>query len=260
MRQKNTLFAIGLLIGVADLSIAQLNLNRLPSRALGWPKLTVSNFNPNLVEGRELNQPQSVALDNSVNPPVLYVSDLANNRVLAWKNASSFSFGTPADMVIGQPDFYSTTPLGPGTATPSAGLNHPAGMAVDKNGNLYVVDTGNNRILRFPAPYNQPSGQPLPDLVIGQTGFSCNTCNQPNSGGISASTIGIAFSNVTFPASLAFDTQGNLWFTDSGNNRVLRYPASALGANASNGPSADLVLGQVDFVTNTSPPTATLND
>jgi len=253
MRQKNIFFAIGLLIGVADLLSAQLNLNRLPSRALGWPKLNVTNFNPNLVEGRELNQPQGVAIDNSVSPPVLYVSDLANNRVLGWKNASSFSFGAPADFVIGQPDFFSTTPQGPGTASPSAGLRSPAGMAVDKSGNLYVIDTGNNRILRFPAPYNQP-GQPLPDLVIGQIGFSCNTCNQPNSGGISASTIAIGFSNTILPASIVFDSQGNLWFTDAGNNRVLRYPVSALGANPSNGPAADLVLGQVDFVTGTPPP------
>jgi uncharacterized protein (TIGR03437 family) len=259
MRHKNILFAIGLLIGVADLLSAQLNLNRLPSRALGWPKLAVSNFNPNLVEGREFDSPQSVAIDTTVTPPVLYVSDFSNNRVLAWKNASSFSFGATADFVIGQPDFFSTTALGPGTASPSAGLNHPAGMAVDKNGNLYVIDTGNNRILRFPAPYNQP-GQPLPDLVIGQTGFSCNTCSQPNSGGISATTIALASNNTILPSSLVFDSQGNLWFTDAGNNRVLRYPASALGTNASAGPAADLVLGQVDFVTNTAPPVATLSD
>jgi uncharacterized protein (TIGR03437 family) len=252
MRQKNLLFAIGLLIGVADLLSAQLNLNRTPSRALGWPKLAVSNLNPNLVEGREFDQPQGVAIDNSVNPPVLYVSDLANNRVLGWKNATSFSFGATADFVIGQPDFFSTLPLGPGTGA-STGLRSPAGLAVDKSGNLYVIDTGNNRILRFPAPYNQP-GQPLPDLVIGQTDLSCSTCNRPNSGGISASTIAIAGSNAIFPASIVFDSQGNLWFTDAGNNRVLRYPASALGTGASNGPAADLVIGQVDFVTATPPP------
>jgi Streptogramin lyase len=257
MRKSNALFAIGLLIGFAGLSNAQLNLNRTPSRAIGWPQLTVNNFNPNLVEGRELNGPQGVAIDSTVTPPVLYISDPGNNRVLAWRNASSFSFGAMADFVIGQKDFLSTTGLGPGSAI-SAGLNSPTGMAVDKNGNLYVVDTGNNRILRFPAPYNQP-GQVLPDLVIGQTGLSCGTCRQANSGGISASTIAVAGGNAIFPTNLVFDSKDNLWFTDSGNNRVLRYPASALGVNASNGPAADLVLGQVDFVTNTAP-TLNAND
>src|SRR4030088_878233 len=97
MRKITVLVATSLLIGVADPLSAQLNLNRTPSRALGWPKLTVSNRNPNLVEGREHNQPQGLAIDNTVTPPVLYISDLANNRVLAWKNSSSFSNGAMAD-------------------------------------------------------------------------------------------------------------------------------------------------------------------
>ena len=163
MRQRTAFFAIGLLIGLADLSSAQLNLNKSPSRALGWPQLAVNNLNPNLVEGRELYAPLGLAIDTTVNPPVVYVSDPGNNRVLAWKNASSFSFGATADFVIGQKDFFSTGALGPRTAI-SSGLNSPTGMTVDKNGNLYVIDAGNNRILRFPTPYNQ-GGQVLPDLV-----------------------------------------------------------------------------------------------
>src|SRR5260370_3450114 len=178
MRKRNALFVIGLLIGFADLSSAQLNLNRTPSRAIGWPQLMVNKFNTNLVEGRQLNGPQGLAIDNTVSPLVLYISDPGNNRVMVWRNASSFSFGAMADFVIGQKDFFSTTGLGPGTAI-SAGLNSPTGLTVDKNGNLYVVDTGNNRILRFPAPYNQ-SWQVLPDLLIGQTTLTSAPSRQPH--------------------------------------------------------------------------------
>src|SRR4029077_954826 len=52
---------------------------------------------------------------------------------------------------------------------------------------------------------------------------------------------------------LAIDSSGNLWVSDGLNNRVLRYPASALGAQPSNDPAADLVLGQPDFVTTALP-------
>jgi len=38
-----------------------------------------------------------------------------------------------------------------------------------------------------------------------------------------------------------------------GNNRVLRYPVSALGSTASNEPAADMVLGQLDFATTKLP-------
>jgi hypothetical protein len=82
------------LAGLAGALSAQINLNRIPSRAIGWPLLNISNSsNPNLVEGRELYAPQAVAIDNSVSPPILYVSDFWNNRVLGWKNASGFSNG-----------------------------------------------------------------------------------------------------------------------------------------------------------------------
>jgi hypothetical protein len=65
-------------------SIAQITLNPLPTRVLGQDSLTISNLNPNLVEGREFLSPQAVALDLSMNPPALYVADTGNNRVLAF--------------------------------------------------------------------------------------------------------------------------------------------------------------------------------
>src|SRR5690348_15143326 len=88
-------------------------LNPTPSRIIGHAQpevLTLSSANPNLVEGRELFQPQGMAVDTSVTPPILYVSDTRNNRILAWKNASSFQNGQVADLVIGQSDLYHTNP------------------------------------------------------------------------------------------------------------------------------------------------------
>ena len=79
---------------------------------------------------------------------------------------------------------------------------------MDAKGNLYVIDTGNNRILRFPQPFNQTAGE-LPDLVIGQPSFTTNTLNQ---GGLSASSL--AFTNssgAVLLAYLTFDSSGNLW-------------------------------------------------
>ena len=66
------------------------------------------------MEGRELNNPYGVALDTSVTPARLYVSDTGNNRILAWKDAVAFTNGAKADLVIGQRDFFSTGGNGPG--------------------------------------------------------------------------------------------------------------------------------------------------
>ena len=84
--------------------------------------------------------------------------------------------------------------------------------------------------------------------MIGQTSFNTNG---NNTGGASAKTLQFYNGTSLFVAFMAFDPQGNLWVADSGNNRVLRYPASSIGSGASNGPAADIVLGQTDFVTTT---------
>src|SRR6267378_8189814 len=156
--------AIYLLLSCATTLAAQVTLSPNAARVVGHPRLTLTTASPNLVEGRELNAPQGIAIDASVNPPILYVSDTGNNRVLAWLNASQFANGAPADVVIGQKDKFTTFAQGPGTKF-SVGLSSPTGLAVN-NGNLYVVDSGNNRILRFPTPTSQTDQ--LPDLVIGQ--------------------------------------------------------------------------------------------
>jgi uncharacterized protein (TIGR03437 family) len=241
---------------------AQVTVNTVPSRVFGQNQLVVQSVAPNLVEGRELNSPQGLAIDTAANPPALYVSDTGNNRVLAWRDAARFASGSKADLVIGQAGFTFTGCGGPNMSsncsgpqsTVSTGLYSPTGLAVDARRNLYVVDSYNNRIVRFPSPFEQ--SEQLPDLIIGQTSRQAGSANP---GGVSASTVSLCCGNGVLRASLAFDSQGNLYFTDSGNHRLLRYPASALGAGAANGPNADMVIGQPDFATNKAPDTTAEN-
>jgi len=64
----------------------------------------------------------------------------------------------------------------------------------------------------------------LPDRVIGQISFSSG--GQPNPGGVSAKTLSMASNGQLLAANLAIDAAGNLWVTDPGNNRVLRFPVA----------------------------------
>lgn len=204
-----------LLIGVVALALGAqaqtLTLNQFPSRVLGHPRLTLSTGNPNLVEGRELDSPQSVAVDMSVSPPVVYVADTGNNRVLGWRGGPGAASGAMAEIVLGQRDFFTTTPNGPGTSL-STGFSAPTAVAVDSAGNLYVADGGNNRILRFPRPFEQTEELRIPDLVIGQSSLSEGRANQGNSTP-SATSVAFTVSNSVLRSGLAFDPNGNLWIT-----------------------------------------------
>ncbi|HET8549998.1 MAG TPA: hypothetical protein VFL57_18435 [Bryobacteraceae bacterium] len=227
-------------------AVAQLSLNPFPSRVLGQQQVEIRTVNPNLIEGRELYLPQDVAVDRSGTPSALYVADLGNHRVLAWRDAATFRNGAPADLVIGQVNKTTALPLGPGLGR-ATGLNSPSSVAVDAAGNLWVHDTGNNRVLRFPKPFAQTDEVAVPDMVIGQTSFSSRDANAGGRSAHSLASVG-TFGGGSGPATsrIAFDPQGNLWVVDPYNHRVLRFPAAALAAGR-NGPDADLVLGQFDF-------------
>ncbi len=198
-------------------------------RALGQADLTRNGLNR--VQGTEMASPGSVSIDFREGRLRLYVADTGNHRVLAWADAQSYQVGDPPALVLGQPRPDGSAPLGVGRA----GLRSPVGIAVDPlTGNLYVADSGNHRVVRFPDPFNNPS-RVEPDLVYGQADFNVQTPN--GSGNVRNS--------LRNPLGVTVDRTGNLWVADTGNNRVLRYAAGVLESSF---PVADVVLGQKDFI------------
>jgi uncharacterized protein (TIGR03437 family) len=205
------------------------------------PLLYDSN-GPNVVEGRELQSPQGIAVDMSTGSAIIYIADTFNNRVLAYRYSTQLTEGSFADLILGQPNRFSNIAEGPGTNL-TTGLSLPTGLAVDSAGNLYVADTGDNRVVRYPTPFSQPAGYQFPDLIIGQKSFSTSTAN---AGGIGPTTLQLNTGSFVGRTGIAIDAAGNLWVADLGNNRVLRFPAAVLKAGV-NGPAADIVVGQANM-------------
>ncbi len=142
-----------------------------------------------------------------------------------------------ADAVLGQPDFTTVgcnrggLAASPASLPDAASLCGPAAVVVDRVGRLWVADSGNNRVVRWPNTEAFVTHQAA-DLVLGQPGFTSAACN---AGGINARTL-------CGPFGLAVEDSGALWVADSGNNRLLRYAHPRV-----RGQPADLVLGQPDF-------------
>ncbi|HTX35441.1 MAG TPA: IPT/TIG domain-containing protein [Bryobacteraceae bacterium] len=91
---------------------------------------------------------------------------------------------------------------GDGGPAATAQVNNPAGMAFDSAGNLYIADSGNNRVRRI-----SPSGTIVTVAGTGVAGYSGD-----NGPATSAQLNG--------PSGVAVDTAGNLYIADTGNNRV----------------------------------------
>jgi len=168
-----------------------------------------------------LNNPLAVALDSGDN---LYVADSFNHRVLFYATPLASRDTTP-DRVFGQPDLTSTAPNRGGSIS-ADGLHFPSGVALDGADNLYVADSKNHRVLVYLAA----SGDASADVVFGQMGDF--TSGIANKGSISAESL-------NYPYGLLVDGDGNLYVADSDNNRVLGY-AVPLATDT----VADLVIGQ----------------
>jgi predicted esterase/DNA-binding beta-propeller fold protein YncE len=141
----------------------------------------------------------------------------------------------PASGVLGQQNFTSNI-----KGTTSNTLNSPSGAAVDPiTGKLFVVDRYNNRVLRWSAEAKITNGSSA-EAVFGQPDFV-------------TSTSGISALKFNDPLRVFVDSAGSLWVTDYLNNRVLRFDNAS---TRSSGSSADGVLGQPNFTTNSSGTTA----
>jgi hypothetical protein len=172
-----------------------------------------------------------MTFDSSSN---LWVVDSYNHRVLEYKQP--FSNGMAASLELGQPvatAFTSDTPNNGGISATS--MNYPAQPVFDGDGNLWVSEYGNNRILEFMPPFSTDMAA---TLELGQpSGATAFTTNAPN-------TTQSGFYQLY---AISFDTQGNMQAVDSANSRVMIFDQPF-----SNGMNATLVLGQADFTTGTA--------
>ena len=147
----------------------------------------------------------------------------------------TFTGGQAAILVLGQPDFVTTT-----AAVTDTGMSGPLGVAVDPTtGKVFVTDSKNNRVLRF-ASLTKLSNGVAADGVIGQADFTSNGVNRNTT--LNANTL-------SRPYGVTVDITGTLWIADNSNHRVLRF---ANAASKLAGANADSVLGQADFTSNAS--------
>ena len=119
------------------------------------------------------------------------------------------------------------------------GLAKPRGVAIDSQGNLYIADTGNNRIVKLDQSGNasavstglfslsRPAGVALDlnnDLYISDAGN--NRVLEIAAAGGQAFVVGTTGFSLSNPSSVSIDKNNTLYIADTGNNRIVTVPAS----------------------------------
>lgn len=157
------------------------------------------NFSSNVAGAGNtgLRRPTGIDIDSTG----VYIADFANNRVL-WFSGTA----TTASRVYGQSDFNGVAPNAGGISASS--LNRPFRAVADGAGNLYIVDSGNSRILFY------DGNSTVATRVYGQGGLF--TTGAANFNGVTATSL-----NQT--RDMAINDAGNLIICDTGNHRVLFF-------------------------------------
>ncbi len=166
------------------------------SSGSSYSAYTVAGGNGSGSTLNKFNVPYGVSTDAAGN---VYVLDQANNRVVKFPASStSASYGVVAAG-------------GNGSGSGLNQLNQAYGLTLDANGNIYIADSYNHRVIKFPA------------------GSSSTTSGTVVAGGNGA---GSGATQLNTPTDVAFDASGNMYVADFANHRIQKFPAGSTSATS----------------------------
>lgn len=158
-----------------------------------------------------MDYPEGVWIDTSTGD--LYAPDSYNNRIRDV-DASTYDIAT----IAGTGGNRYTEIDGPATAT---GLSGPEDTATDTAGDVFIADTGNNRIVEIAASARTQFGIAMTaGYAYDVAGSAIGTAGSSGDGGAATSAL------LNGASGIIVDASGNLYIADWGNNRVQEVSAS----------------------------------
>jgi YD repeat-containing protein len=172
----------------------------------------------------QFSHPWGIAINQSTGS--VFVSDLGNHRIEKFSEEGTFEMAIGWGVKNGKAELETcTTECKAGIVGSGPGqLHEPSGLAINANGDVWVVDEANDRVVEFSA-----TGQYLSEF--GSEGSGNGQLNSPQ---------GIAIS------------EGELYVADTGNSRIEEFSpdGSYLGQFGAEGTEAGQFRGPQDIAVN----------
>jgi uncharacterized protein (TIGR03437 family) len=158
-----------------------------------------------------LNAPEAIALDSK---DQLYIADTGNNRIMKASatgiltkvtellKPAGLAINAAGDLFISESVRVSKIPAGGSLTSVLEGIDTPRGLALTPSGDLIVAEAGTHRVRLVSA-----AGVATLLAGVGTAGFSGD--GQP-----------ALLAQLDGPSGVAVDTQGNIWVSDTLNQRV----------------------------------------
>jgi len=187
----------------------------------GFPTYTSSLGSQGFANG-QFSHPADVAADSSGNLWVLDSGLVAPQRLQKFNEKGEW--------------IKSAAPSGAGAGQLSGSS---AAIAVDSQNNLWVADTGNNRIVEFNSngSFVQTFGTNVNKTKVeaGGTEAEKNLCTAASGNVCQAATAGSLPGQLKAPKGIAITSGGNVWVADTGNNRIQKFSPSGAVLNTNSG-------------------------
>ena len=222
-------------------------LNRFDTAKLGssgtpTPAITITS------SAGSLSRPASLAFDKNGN---LWIANLGNDTIIMLTAPQLAQSGSPTPGLV----------IGANTGGLAPSLHGVSSLAFDKDGNLWALNASTpETVVRLSPDQLMRSGTPVPvttistslgagseiafdaagNLWISDSGastvvkYAAAQLTQANNPG-PAATIHTINGSLSNPAGLAFDSSGNLWVANTGNNTLVEFAVDTLPTT----PSAD---------------------
>ncbi|MGA2695369.1 MAG: choice-of-anchor D domain-containing protein [Terriglobales bacterium] len=188
---------------------------------IGYPTEDPQKLDGGPATSGSLNNPVGIATDAKGNVYIADTTDYLIREVYIKAGTNTYVINNLAGNAHQCASPMAPPPAcGDGGAPYNATLGAPTAVAVDKAGNLYIADTNDNRIRvvnRTGSTITIANVQILAGTIntIAGTGYTCSSPTSPCGDGGQALA-----ATMNGPNGIALDSNGNIYFSDTGDRRI----------------------------------------